>query len=76
MKRFLQILLIVNLVWFGYGLYLQYITHNKLYSKVMGFGVLLMVFVLMPLFLYHRYKDKSIEDYRFKGFKNDDEVDE
>ncbi len=69
MKRLLQILLLINLIWFGYGLYLQYIVHNRLYSKIMGFGVLFMVFVLLPLFLYHRYKDKSIEDYRFKGFK-------
>jgi len=76
MKRLLQILLLINLIGFGYGLYLQYIMHNKLYSKVMGFGVLFMVFVLLPLFLYHRYKDKSIEDYRFKGFKpNKDEED-
>ncbi len=36
----------------------------------MGFGVLFMVFVLLPLFLYDRYKDKNIEDYRFKGFKD------
>lgn len=73
MKRILQLLLLINLFWFGYGLYLQYITHDKMYAKIMGYGVLFMVFILLPLFLYHRYKDKSIEDYRFKGFKNDQE---
>ena len=73
MKRLLQVLLLLNLIAFAYGLYLQYIAHNKIYVKVMGFGVLFMVFVLLPLFLYHRYKDKTIEDYRFKGFnKNND----
>ncbi len=69
MKRLLQLLLLINLGVFAYGLYLQYIAHNQFYAKVMGGGVLFMVFILMPLFLYYRYKDKSLEDYRFKGFK-------
>ncbi len=76
MKRLLQILLFINLLWFGYGLYLQYVTHDKFYAKIMGSGVLFMVFILLPLFLYHRYKGKSIEDYRFKGFKNNNESSE
>jgi hypothetical protein len=58
---------------FAYGLYLQYFTHDLLYQKIMGFGVLLLVFVLMPLFIYYRYKDKSLEDYRFKGFNQEDD---
>jgi len=70
MRRLIKILFFINLMDFGYGLYLQYILHNKIYNKVMGFGVLFMVFVLLPLFLYDRYKDKNIEDYRFKGFKD------
>ena len=74
MKRFLQILLLLNILAFAYGLYLQYILHNKMYLKVMGFSVLFMVFVLLPLFLYHRYKDKTIEDFRFKGFNNKDDA--
>ncbi len=76
MKRLLKILLFINLLDFGYGLYLQYLAHDKLYSKIMGFGVLFMVFVLLPLFLYDRYKDKSIEDYRFKGFENKNDTDD
>jgi len=72
MKRLIQIILLLNLSVFFYGLYLQYIVRNPLYTKVMGSGVLLLVFVLMPLFLYYRYKDKSIEDYRFKS-KDDGE---
>jgi len=73
MKRLIQLILIINLGVFVYGLYLQYFTHNQLYQKIMGFGVLLLVFVLMPLFIYYRYKDKSLEDYRFKGFKQEDD---
>ncbi len=73
MKTFIKILFLVNTFVFLYGLYLQYIARNSLYEKVMGSGVLLLVFGLLPLFLYHRYKDKSIDDYRFKGFNNDKE---
>lgn len=73
MKGFLQILLFINVIWFGYGLYLQYMVQSKLYSKVMGSGVLFLVVILLPIFLYHRYKDKSLEDYRFKGFKKDED---
>jgi len=72
MKRLIQFVLLINLGLFIYGLYLQYFTHNPLYQKIMGFGVLLLVFVLMPLFIYYRYKDKSLEDYRFKGFKQEE----
>ena len=75
MKRLIQFLLLINLGLFIYGLYLQYLTHNPLYQKIMGFGVLLLVFVLMPLFIYYRYKDKSLEDYRFKGFRQKDDED-
>jgi hypothetical protein len=71
MKKILYFILSVNLLLFIYGLYLQYIAVNPLYTKVMGSGVLLLVFVLLPLFLYYRYKDKSIDDYRFKGFNDE-----
>jgi len=73
MKRLIQLVFFINLGIFIYGLYLQYFTHNLLYQKIMGFGVLLLVFVLMPLFIYYRYKDKSLEDYRFKGFKQEED---
>jgi membrane protein YdbS with pleckstrin-like domain len=71
MKQIIQLILFIVLAIIGYGLYLQYFTESENYQKYVGSGVLLMVFVLMPLFLYHRYKDKNIEDYRFKGFNND-----
>ncbi len=71
LKRFIQFIFILNLGLFFYGLYLQYVLHDQTYQKIMGVGVLLMVFILLPLFLYYRYKDKSIEDYKFKGFNNE-----
>lgn len=71
MMRIIKLLLLLILGIFGYGLYLQYYVEDANYSKVMGSGVLLLVFILLPLFLHHRYKDKNIDDYRFKGFNNE-----
>ncbi len=75
MKRIIQLLLLIILSLFAYGLYLQYYEHNILHQKIMGFGVLLLVFLLLPLFIYHRYKDKNLEDFRFKGFNQDNKND-
>ncbi len=66
MKKIIQILFFFNLGLFLYGAYLQYIAHNPVYAKVMGSGVLFLVFVLLPLFLWYRYKYKKIEDFQFK----------
>lgn len=38
---------------------------------VIGLGVLLIAFVLMPLFIYHRYKNKNLRDFTFEKFKKD-----
>lgn len=32
-------------------------------QKLIGFGVSGMFFVVFPLFSYHRWKDKKVEDY-------------
>jgi len=37
---------------------------NAEYSqKLIGFGVLGLFFVVFPLFIYHRWKDKDFKDY-------------
>ncbi len=66
MRILISILLLINLILFVIGVYLQYATHDLLYEKIMGFGVLWMVFILMPVFLYHRYKNKKLKDFQFK----------
>ncbi len=71
LKKILYFILTINLLIFTAGLYFQYIEKNSIYNKIMGSGVLLLVFVLLPLFLYYRYKDKNIDDYRFKGFNDE-----
>jgi hypothetical protein len=31
----------------------------------------MVAFVLMPLFIYHRYKNKNLSDFTFEKFKKD-----
>ena len=38
---------------------------------VIGLGVLVVAFILMPLFIYHRYKNKNLSDFTFEKFKKD-----
>lgn len=38
---------------------------------VIGLGVLMVAFVLMPLFIYHRYKNKKLSDFTFEKFRKD-----
>ena len=38
---------------------------------VIGLGVLMVAFVLMPLFIYHRYKNKNFSDFTFDKFRKD-----
>ena len=64
-KRIIQIVLIVVVLSIVTGLFLKK-TDNPIADKIIGSGVLLLVFVLLPLFLYYRYKDKNIEDFQFK----------
>jgi len=73
MKTIIKILFFFNLALFFYGGYLQYIAEDPGYQKIMGSGVLLLVFVLLPLFLWYRYKDKKLEDYQFKRKTNQDQ---
>jgi len=32
-------------------------------EKLIGFGVVLLFFIVFPLFSYYRWKDKKVEDY-------------
>jgi len=49
---------------FGVGFYIKIIeTNPELGDKIIGLSVLFSTFIFMPLFLYHRWKGKNIEDY-------------
>jgi len=62
MKLLLKILF---LSWLG-GLVFGFYTRIKDFAmgeKIIGFSVLGAVFIYLPLFLFHRWKGKSLSDY-------------
>jgi len=70
MKKVLIILLVIIISILGYGFYLKNTGGN--YAELcIGIGAVLIAFVLMPLFIYHRYKDKDLKSFQFKNFKEE-----
>jgi len=75
MKLALKIMFVIFLVWMTIGFYLINIEHQKA-QVVMGLGVFYFSFLLMPLFIYYRYRDGKYKKYilndekLIKAFKN------
>ncbi len=65
MKIVLKIILFIVLALIVFGFYTK--SQGEEGDKFIGVGVLVLSFILMPLFIYHRYKDKNIKDYSFKN---------
>jgi len=40
-----------------------YVIANEFSPKFIGFGVLCLFLVVIPLFIYHRWKDRKVKDY-------------
>ncbi len=70
MKYILIFVLVLTLGMLVSGFYLKNAgdTNGEI---VIGLGVLMVAFVLMPLFIYHRYKNKKISDFTFDKFRKD-----
>jgi len=68
MKILLKILLFIEIGILGTGIYLKSTNHIK-GEFIIGIGVLLLAFILMPLFVYHRYKGKDLTKYSFKNMQ-------
>lgn len=62
MKILLKILFIIFLVWMCVGYYLLENNHEKA-KIVMGLGVFFLSFILMPIFIYSRYKKGRYKKY-------------
>jgi len=62
MKKLVVFLFVVFLIWMAVGLYLLSMPHPKA-QVVMGLGVFYMSFVLMPVFIYYRYRDGKYKKY-------------
>jgi len=39
-------------------------------EKFIGIGVMLFAFILLPLFIYYRYRNKDLRNYSLKDFAN------
>jgi uncharacterized membrane protein len=71
MKKILILSFSISVALIGYGYFQK---NNELNGeKWIGMGVLLLSFVVMPLFIYHRYKNKSVKDYLMTNFKPNNE---
>jgi len=70
MKFVIIFILILSLAMLGAGFYLKN-SGDANGEIVVGLGVLMVAFVLMPLFIYHRYKNKNMSDFTFEKFKKD-----
>ncbi len=62
MKLVINIMFVIFLVWMIVGLYLVSQDHEKA-QIVMGLGVFYFSFLLMPFFIYYRYRDGKYKKY-------------
>ena len=69
MKIVLRLLLLIVLGFIGYGYYINSDASGT-GEKFIGIGVVVFAFVLMPLFIYSRYRNKDLRNYSFKDFAN------
>jgi uncharacterized membrane protein YdjX (TVP38/TMEM64 family) len=70
MKYLLITILIVILGTLTYGFYLKN-TEAANGEIIIGISVLAIAFVFMPLFIFHRYKNKNIKDFTFDKYRKD-----
>ena len=63
MTNFLKIFLIAEILSIVFGFYYKANFQSKLGDKIIGFSVLIAVFIFMPLFLYNKWKGKKLKDY-------------
>jgi len=61
-KLFIKIVAIVVISLLSVGIYMQSKSLPQ-GEKIIGISVLLLTFVLLPLFLYYRFRNKNLKDY-------------
>jgi len=62
MKLLLKILFFIFIGGLVVGLYFQY-TNDPLHKIVIGLDILFLSFILMPIFIYYRYKKGKYKKY-------------
>ncbi|MGO2294930.1 MAG: hypothetical protein ACTH5N_05705 [Psychroflexus halocasei] len=71
MRILIIIVFIIIALSFGVGFYFKLYEDAKIGEVIIGLSVLASSFILMPLFLYHRWKGKKLEDYTLTKEKMD-----
>jgi len=63
MKYVISTVLVIILGMLTYGFYIKSSgdTNGEI---IIGIAVLIVAFILMPLFIYHRYKNKNLAEFR------------
>ena len=63
MRNFLWFLFISILISLAIGIYFKNSVDVVIGERIIGFTVLTGAFIYLPFFLYHRWKDKRLQDY-------------
>lgn len=63
MRNFLWFLFISILISLAIGIYFKNSVDAVTGERIIGFTVLTGAFIYLPFFLYHRWKDKRLQDY-------------
>lgn len=64
MKKICLVLFILDMLAFGAGFYYLKIREDELLgNRIVGFSVLGLILIVMPIFLYIRYKGKDMNKY-------------
>lgn len=72
MKFVLSTILVLVLGMLVYGFYLKN-SGDFNGEIIIGIGVLIIAFILMPLFIFHRYKNKDLSSFKLKNFTKEEE---
>ena len=72
MKIIIRIVLLTVIVLIAFGIYTNTGSEGE-GEKLIGIGVVVFAFVLMPLFIYHRYNGKDLSKYSMRNmFQEED----
>tara|TARA_B100001173_G_C15697829_1_gene424738 strand:+ start:156 stop:419 length:264 start_codon:yes stop_codon:yes gene_type:complete len=63
LRNFLTIFFIIQVFSIIIGFYYKAYFKSEIGDKIIGFSVLIGVFIFMPLFLYDRWNGKKLKDY-------------
>lgn len=63
MKYIIRILFTIVVILVVIGYYFKNSGDHSTGDKLVGIGILVGSFILMPIFIYHRWKNKKIKDY-------------